>query len=486
MMFISLYTSRIILKALGVVDMGIYNIVGSIVSFLAFINNSMSISVQRFLTYEMGRNNLIALRTTFNLSVLIHVIIAAFIFIVSETFGFIFLENILNIPPERTDAAIFVFHISIITCLIGIIRVPFNAAIIAYEKMDIFAYLSITDALTALGIAYYLSNCSQDRLKAYAVLMMLSSLLILMCYIAYTYRQFKEIRFGIVWDNNLFKKLLGFATWSAMGEFAWSLTLQGVNFVLNIFYGPIANTARGISYQVQSAVIRFVSSFQTAVNPQITKRFAAEEYASLHALVYRSTCFSYYLLLIISLPLLLSMDYVLSLWLDEVPRYTTIFCRLILINCLLDTLSNLLASVVKAYGRIRNYQIIVSLILMLNLPLSYIALKCGMPVYSIYIVYAIISVALLITRLILLHTMIKFPVKEFFKKVILKLLLLTSLIVPVSLLIYIGIGSNNLPDFILTSALVVIATGVIIYILGIDKNEKEIIKKTINKIVHKQ
>ncbi len=474
MMIISLYTSRVILKALGVVDMGIYNVVGSIVTSLSFINSSMSIAVQRFLTFEMGQKNASNINKTFNMSIHIHAIIALIIIAIACTLGYLLLDT-LNIPIERADAAKYVYHISIITCSLGIIRVPFNAAIIAYERMNVYAYLSIFDAITALLIAYLLTICSSDRLELYATLHLVSTVFTSACYTAYCYRKFKDLSPRLIWDNKIFKKLIGFASWSTMGELSWVFTLQGVGFVLNIFFGPIVNTARGIAAQVQAAVMKFVSSFQTAVNPQITKRYAAKETESMYTLVFRSTNFSYYLILILSLPIILKMEYILDLWLGDYPSCTPIFCRLILINCMLDTLSNLLASVVKAYGKIRNYQFIVSFMLMLNLPLSYIVLKVGAPAYTTYIIYAAISIALLCVRLLLLKKMINFPVRRFVKTVTLKLITITCIILPLPIIAN-TLLNNNLASLIAVTAISFFCTTSVIYLIGLEKNEKTYIK----------
>ena len=480
-MAVSLYTSRVILQSLGFVDMGIYNVVGSIVIFLGFINNSMSIAVQRFLTYDMGKNDITALHSTFNTSILIHILIACVILVLAEILGFFMLESVLNIPSDRLNAAMFVFQMSIVTCCIGIVKVPYNALIIAYERMGVFAYLSILEAAISLAIAIILSNAHTDRLKLYAVLMMLSMLIVSMAYILYCRIQFKEIKFKPQYDKKTFKMLLGFASWSALGELAWGFTLQGVNFVLNAFFGPLVNTARGISYQVQSIVMRFVSSFQTAVNPQITKRYAANEKESLYSLVFRTTCFSYYLVLVLSLPLMLNIDFVLTLWLGEYPEYTKIFCILILANCLVDIISNLLASVAKAHGRIRNYQLTVSFTLAMNLPLSYIALKLGLPAYSTFIVYAFVSFALLFARLYLLKRMVDFPVKSFIKEVVLPLIYITALILPLPLAARYVMNGNEFIDFITTSAAAVISVMTIIYLFGLKKEEKNIIHNILKK-----
>lgn len=485
MMAISLYTSRVILKALGVVDMGIYNVVGSIVTFLAFINNSMSIAVQRFLTFEMGQNNLSRLNKTFNMSIYIHILIALIIIAGAGTLGYFILDT-LNIPLERIEAAKYVYNISIITCCIGVIRVPFNAAIIAYERMDIYAYLSILEVSLSLLIAFIISNYPNDRLEFYATLHLLCLIITFICYTTYSYKQFKDIKLKLIWDGNIFKRLLSFASWSALGELSWAFTLQGVNFVLNSFFGPIVNTARGIATQVQSAVMRFVSGFQTAVNPQITKRYAAQETDSMYTLVIRSTNFSYYLILILSLPIILRMDYILTLWLDKYPSYTTTFCRLILINCLLDSLSNLLASVVKAHGKIRNYQILVSFMLMLNLPLSYIILKAGLPAYSTYFIYAAISIALLIIRLLFLNKMMKFPVKEFLKKAILKLFLITSIILPIPIITNTLLHEGNFCNFIIVALVSTICTTSIIYFMGLENSEKTYVKNLIKTKIGKR
>jgi len=442
MLLVSLYTSRVVLQTLGVTDYGIYNVVGGVVALLGFVSNSMSISVQRFLSYDIGKNDIVSLNRTFNTSVIVHLFIALLIFLLGETIGLYFVTHHMNFPPERYSAAVWVFHFSLIACLFKIIQVPYNALIISYERMEIFAYLSIVEAVLNLGIVFLLTLGTFDRLVLYAILLMVVSLFVCLLYGGYCRFKIRDVKNELIFDSQCFNRLIGFASWSALGEMAWAGTLQGVNIVLNMFFGPAVNAARGISYQVLNAVNRFVQSFQMAVNPQIIKQYAAGDIMSMQKLVFRSTRFSFYLLLLLILPLILRTEYVMRLWLGEVPEYLVAFCRLILINAGLDLLSNLYATVAKAYGRIRNYQLIVSFVLFLNLPLSYLLLKLGYPPISTYWIYSLVSISLLFIRLLLIKKMVGLSISSYFREVIFPIFTVFLLSTPLPLFLNQFVGDT--------------------------------------------
>lgn len=430
MLLVSLYTSRIVLQTLGVTDYGIYNVVGGIVALLGFVSNAMSISVQRFLSYDIGKNDIESLNRTFSTAIVIHILIALLILLVGETIGLYFVSNHMNFPIDRYNAAIWVFHLSLIASFFKILQVPYNALIISYERMDIFAYLSIGEAVLNLAVVYLLRLGNIDKLTLYSLLLMIIALLVYALYYLYCRCKIKTVKFNLLFDRERFRSLIGFASWSALGEMSWAATLQGVNVVLNIFFSPVVNAARGISYQVLNAVNRFVQSFQMAVNPQIIKLYATDDIASMKTLVYRSTRFSVYLLLLLILPLLFRTEYIMKLWLGDVPEHLVLFCRLILVNALLDVLSNLHTTVAKAYGKIRNYQIIISLVLFLNLPLSYVCLRGGAPPESTYWVYSFVSILLLIIRLLIIKRMVGFSVVSYIKDVLCPISIVVILCLP--------------------------------------------------------
>lgn len=480
-MLVSLYTSRIVLNTLGAEDYGIYNVVGGMVVMFNFLNTSMAIAVQRYLSFEIGQGNFDRLKNIFSLSLIIHIVLAIGIVIFAGAIGMWLIDSQLKIPVERLSATYWVFYLAIGSCCANVIRIPYNAVIIAREKMDIYAYMSILEVLLNLCVAYMLCIGNMDKLKLYAVLICIVSWVITFFYQIYCRRKYAEVRHNFYWDKPLFKELLSFAGWSALGEIAWVMTLQGVNLVLNIFFGPIVNAARGIAYQVTGAVNRFVASFQTAVNPQLIKYYAANDTQQMFVLLFRSTSFSYYLLLFFAIPILIETNEILRFWLKNVPEYTVVFCRLAVIGAMVDTLSNLLATAAKAYGKIRFYQIWVSFLLIANLPLSYIALKLGAePEFTFYI-YIFISLVLLFVRCYLLHRMITLPIFAFLKEVIRAVLVSwVAFILPMVVCYWLSEGLVRLVMVTIVSAISIVLS---VYFIGLHSNEKQFFRKKLLNIL---
>lgn len=406
MLVISFFTSRVTLQALGIVDIGINNVVGGIVSLLTLVNSSMSLSVQRFLSFEIGKGDSESLNQLFSSAVIIHFLLGLLILFFGETLGLYFLTHYVNYPVERETAVMWVYQMAIFSSFLGIIQVPYSAIIVAYEKMFIFAYFTVLDVLIRLLLVFLLLVIPYDKLIFFSIFGAGASFTMFAINRVYFHIAFRNVRFQYSIDKEKVKSLSIFAGWSTFGEFAWAGTNQGVNILLNIFFGPAINGARGIAYQVQHVVLRFIQSYQTAMQPQIVKLYAAGELNNMQNLVYKGTCFSYYLALFFSLPIILEPNFLLWLWLGTVPEHLALFTQLVLGNVLLDMLTNLLAAAAKAYGRIGRYQMTVSCILGMNFVFSYIALHLGMPAYAVFIVYAFISLALVVTRLYLLQQMI--------------------------------------------------------------------------------
>jgi O-antigen/teichoic acid export membrane protein len=470
-MFVSLYTSRIILDVLGIDDYGIFNVVGGVVAMFGFLNASMVVAVQRFLSFEIGKDNLEQQQKIFNISLIVHIVIALIVFILAETIGLWVVKTQLTIPPDRLNAAIWVYHFAVLSTMLTIIQVPYNAAIISNEKMTIYAYIGILEVVLRLVIVYILLIGTIDKLVLYGGLTFCVSAVIMLITIIYCFKKISGIRLGFLWDKQLFKKLMSFAGWSILGESAWVFALQGVNIVLNIFFNPAINTARGISYQVTGAISRFSANFQTAVNPQIIKTYAVEDFASMNSLIFRGTRFSYYVLFLMALPIFLEIEQILGLWLVEVPPYTAIFCRLVIINALIDVLSNLLTTAVRASGKIAKYQLIVSLLLVSNFPISYLILKLGGEPQSTLYVYGIIAIILLTVRLILVNKMISFPIKGFLQKVIFPIFIvtITSSILPYA---YYLLANESILRLMLTVLISVVCVGASAFFLGMEKGER--------------
>lgn len=484
MMFVTLFTSRVVLDKLGVTDYGIYNVVGGVVAMLGFLNSSMSNAVQRYLSFEIGKNNEAGVNRIFNVSLFAHAGIAVFVFVVMEIVGVWYLNTHMNIPAERMDAANWVLQCSIFTTLFTIVQVPYNAIIISKEQMGIYAYISILEVVLKLLVVYMLAIGNFDKLKLYSVLIMVVTIGIVMIYRFYCTRKYKEAKFKFIKDWNLLKQIVGFASWNMLGELAWVFTGQGVNIILNSFFGPVVNAARGLAEQVNGAVNRFVANFQTAVNPQLIKNYASDQLGEMKTLLFRSTRFSYYLLLALSLPIILKMDFILHLWLKEVPDYTTDFCQLVLVSSLVSTLSNLLAQVARAYGKIRNYQIIVSIFLFLNFPLSYIVLKFGGSPLSTMFVNIGINAMLLFVRLRLTNRMIQMTYGSFIRNVLFPVIIVTAVALVIPLTIYFMLD-NSIISFIIVCLVSFVSVGVSTYALGMNANERLYILAAISKIITK-
>lgn len=484
MMFVTLFTSRVVLDKLGVTDYGIYNVVGGVVAMLGFLNSSMSNAVQRYLSFEIGKNNEAGVNRIFNVSLFAHAGIAVFVFVVMEIVGVWYLNTHMNIPAERMDAANWVLQCSIFTTLFTIVQVPYNAIIISKEQMGIYAYISILEVVLKLLVVYMLAIGNFDKLKLYSVLIMVVTIGIMMIYRFYCTRKYKEAKFKFIKDWNLLKQIVGFASWNMLGELAWVFTGQGVNIILNSFFGPVVNAARGLAEQVNGAVNRFVANFQTAVNPQLIKNYASDQLGEMKTLLFRSTRFSYYLLLALSLPIILKMDFILHLWLKEVPDYTTGFCQLVLVSSLVSTLSNLLAQVARAYGKIRNYQIIVSIFLFLNFPLSYIVLKFwGSPLSTMFVNIGI-NAMLLFVRLRLTNRMIQMTYGSFIRNVLFPVIIVTAGALVIPLTIYFMLD-NSIISFIIVCLVSFVSVGVSTYALGMNANERLYILAAISKIITK-
>ena len=484
MMFVTLFTSRVVLDKLGVTDYGIYNVVGGVVAMLGFLNSSMSNAVQRYLSFEIGKNNDEGVNRIFNVSLLTHAGIAAFVFIALEIAGVWYLNTHMNIPTDRMDAANWVLQCSIFTTLFTIVQVPYNAIIISKEQMGIYAYISILEVILKLLVVYMLAIGTFDKLKLYSILIMIVTIGIMMVYRFYCASKYSEAKFRFVKDWNLLQQIVSFASWNMLGELAWVFTGQGVNIILNSFFGPIVNAARGLAEQVNGAVNRFVANFQTAVNPQLIKNYASNQLEEMKRLLYRSTRFSYYLLLALSLPIILKMDFILHLWLKDVPDYTTGFCQLVLVCSLVSTLSNLLAQVARAYGKIRNYQIVVSVILFMNFPLSYIVLKMGYSPLSTMCVNIGVQGALLFIRLRLTNRMIQMTYANFIKNVLFPVITVTAAALIIPLAIYFMLDNSPI-SFVIVCLVSFVSVCLSAYGLGMNVNERKYILTTLSKLINK-
>lgn len=480
-MLVSLYTSRVILNTLGVEDYGIYNVVGGVVSMLSFLNGAMAGATQRFLSFEIGKGDFTQLRKIFNATQIIHVGIAILIFILAETIGLWFIKAYLVIPPERLEAAMWVYHFSVLSFMVSIIQVPYNATIIAHERMNVYAYVSIIEVLLKLLIVFILTWIAYDKLKLYGILHFAVMFLIAAIYRIYTRKNFEESKFEVVKDKKLYKILVSYSGWNLFGDIAAVAKGQGINIILNMSFGPVVNAARGVAMQVQGVVNSFVRNFQTAVKPQIIKSYAASKKEYMASLVIRSSKFSFYLLYILSLPIILEIDQVLKLWLKTVPDYSSIFTILVLIIVLIDSVSGPLMTAIQATGKIKVYQAIVGSLLTLILPISYILLKQGFsPEITLY-VNIVISVIALSFRLYFVRKLLLFPIELFIKEVVLKNILIVIISFSLPLIIK-KTMDPNIVRLIIICIISIMWTSIVIFFLGLDKKEKNVGVKLIENI----
>lgn len=480
-MLISLYTSRIVLNTLGISDYGIYNVVGGIVVMFSFLNSAMSASTQRFLTIEIGKDNFNGQKNVFKTSVILHLLIAVLLLILSESIGVWFINTQLNIPVERLYAANWAFQFTVLSMVFSIIGVPFNATIISHEHFRFYAYISVVEVVLRLLIVFTLQLFLFDKLILYAIFVCSVNLLIQILYYFYCKNKFEIINFGFSTEKSLYKEMSSFASWNLFGVFAGIGYNQGVNVLLNVFFSPAINAARAISFQILSAVNQVVTNFQVTVNPSIIKNYVLNDEKDRYNLVFTSSKFSYFLLLIFITPIYFRIDWVLATWLKTVPDYTISFTRLVLIDSLICSLSGPLHTLVQATGKIKVYQTVVSTTLLLNLPLSYIILKMTSLPYLTVVVAIGLSTLALVFRLVILEKMENFPILDYLKDVILKVIIVTILVIPIPLLLQ-NIISNQLCLFIVTFILSFISLIIAIWIFGINKNERRIISDYLQKL----
>lgn len=473
-MGVTLFTSRIVLNALGVQDYGVYSIVGGIVTLFSFFNSAMTSATQRFLIFDIGKNDLVQLKKTFNATLNIHITIGVLFFLLAETLGLWFVNNKLNLPLDRMSAVNWVYQFSIFTFLVGTIQVPYDALIIAREKMNVYAYMSIVEVFLKLIIVYVLVVFDIDKLIFYSFLLFLVSFISSNAHKIYCKVYFKETKYKFYYEKELYGKLISFSGWSLFGNIAGVARGQGSNILLNIFFGAVLNAAYGISMQVQSAVYIFVTNFQMAVNPQIIKQYALGNKEQLLNLIFQSAKFSYFLMLIIACPIIYNIDFILQLWLKTPPKYTSEFVVLCLINILIDCVSGPLVTGAQATGVIKWYQIIIGTFIFLCLPISYLFLKSYNDPTVIFIVIIVINSVTLLGRLLFLKFLIDLNLQSFLLKVLSKILIVTLIILLFSHYIVISM-SNPYLNFFAKSLFLTSINLMSIYFIGLNNNERNFI-----------
>ncbi len=417
MMGLSLFTSRVVLQTLGIDDFGIYNVIGGVILFFSFINSALMGASQRFLNYEMGRGNDKGVERVFSMSLTTQAVIALVIVVLAETVGLWFVYHYLQIPVGRMEAALWVFHCSVAGMAVGILQAPYYAAIIAYERMSAFAYISIVEAVLKLAIVYLLLFSPMDKLKLYALLMLCVIIVVTLSYVIYCRRHFQTTRYRFVRDGALFRRMFGFSGWSLFGSAATIGVTQGLNVLQNIFFGVVVNAAMGVAMQVNAAVTNFSTNFQTAFKPQIVKSYAADQADYLMSLVARASKISYFLMFALSLPIILCSHEVLALWLTKVPDHAAQLVCLMLVYSMVEAFSAPLWMLVQAVGTIRSYQLAVSFVFFLVLPVSYVALRLGAPPEAVVLTQLVMDVVVVFVRLYFVkHLIPAFPLRSYLRR----------------------------------------------------------------------
>lgn len=482
-MVIALYTSRLIIQRLGVSDYGIFNVVGGFVSMFTILSGALSAAISRFITYELGKGNIEKLRLIFCTGVNIQLLMSLVIIVIGEPVGIWFLNSQMNIPEGRMLAANWVFQFSLLAFVLNIISVPYNAEIIAHEKMSAYAWISILDISLKCFIVYLLAWAPYDKLISYAVLYAAEALLIRILYGSYCQHAFQECKYHFIFDKKIFKSMLSFAGWNFLGSSAGILNTQGVNLLINIFFGVTVNAARGIAVQVNSAVNQFVNSFTTAVNPQITKSYAAGNLDYVYKLICYSAKYSSFLLLYIAVPIILEAPTILKLWLGIVPDYAVIFTQLTVFSSFADfVLGNSMVTAIFASGKIRNYQITVSVIGGLVFPLTWIAYYLGMPPYATYIIYIIMYCIVVYVRVYYTKELVGMSPRLYWNKVMTRVLpvMILSFLLPIPLL---SIMNSGLIRIIMVTIISGITTTIVVAVLGLSSHERsKFYQIAINKI----
>lgn len=474
MMVISLFTSRIVLNTLGVADYGTYNVVGGVVSMFTIVTTSISSSVVRFITFELGRGNLERQKQLFTTMILVMLVISLVMFIIIELVGVWFLNAHMNIPAERMSAANFVLQCSILSFIISLNYAPYNATIIAHERFGIYAYTTIIEAVLKLGVVFLLYVSTFDKLKTYALLLLIVGMFLPTFFFVYCRRNFKECRFKFVYDKNDIKQFASFSGWSFFTNASWVLNTQGINLLINIFFGVTINAARGIASQVDSAVTNFVYNFTNALNPQITKSYASGDFDYLHKLIYASARYSSYLMLFCLIPIGIETHKILLLWLNQVPDYSVPFVRFTLLSSLMVALSNSLSVAQNSTGKIRKYSIVTSIFTFSIFPLTFIAFKLGYSPTSTFIINFAIYFILAFVKVFLVSKYIDLSVSKYIREVICPVAIVTffSSLIPLFFFMTQPESVLRLLEVLFFSILSII---VCVYVLGMEKGEKEIL-----------
>lgn len=484
-LFANLYITRAVLKTLGVMDYGIYNVVAGFVSLFSFLNTSMSIGIQRFYNFEKGNGNLQSQSSVYNSALVIQLIIGVATLVLLESFGVWYVNNVMVVPEERLFVTNCVFQFSAISLFLVIMQVPYSAAVMAYERMNFYAMVGVVDVLFRLVVVISLPYVSFDKLVYYGGLIAFVSFIDIICYYTYVRKKIPSLLVNFHGDKRFFRPMLSFSLWNLLDMFAFTMKGQGVNVLLNGFFGPVVNAARGVAAQIMAAIQGFSTNIVTAFRPQLVESYARGEYRRTSALMFAMSKISFGLLYILSLPVLLEIDYVLNVWLDgNVPQYTSIFTRLVLVDMLVNSLNTPLSQVVQAVGKLKLYQLVRSAVVLLILPVSWYALKLGANPTVVFVVCVTISVINQPISMCLLHRIYAYKYNDYLCQVLVPCVLLILFSFPIPFIILQCI-SQGIFRFFLVGGVSVITCILLFYWILLSKEQRVklclIIKKRIVK-----
>ncbi len=486
LMGVTLYSSRIILKALGVVDFGIYNVVGGVVTMLGFLSSSLGGATSRFITFELGRGSEGDVGKVFRCAVTVHYIMAIIAFVLAETVGLWFVMEKMVIPANRMTAAFWVYQCSVVTFIVSILSVPYNALIIAHERMNAFAYISIFEALAKLAVVVLLLWINSDRLILYAALILVVQVVIRILYSVYCNRHFTESSARWLWNKELSRRIAVYAGWTTNGYLAIVGYTQGINILLNLFFGPMVNAARGVAVQVQSAVSQFFGNFQMAVRPQITKLYAQGDMQYMHTLILNSSRYSFYLILLVALPIFINTEYILQLWLSEVPEHTVAFTRLMILSCMNEAFKGPTIMAIHATGDIKKFQIIEGTLLLTVVPVAYFFLKYAhISSEMVFVVYLIIETITQLVRVWIVYPRVQLAKRKYLTDVLIPAFKVTIPIIAIGFILYRYCATSSFVGLIGNSLLCALSTLLILFFVGLRKHERLMLIEKAKCFIHK-
>lgn len=469
-MVIALFTSRVLLQALGISDYGLYNVVGGVVSLFSFLMSSMASATQRFLSFELGRGDHNTLSDVFSMSLTTHILIALVVLVLSETIGLWFLNTYIQVPEGRLFAANFIYQFIVLSLCLNIIIVPYSACVITHEDMNIYAYISIFDSVAKLIVAYLLYISMFDRLCLYGVLLCVITVLDFIFYYSVCRKKYQESKYRYFFDKKLFLRIFSFSGWTVLGQMSVVGASHGTSILLNIYHSVVYNAALGIANQVNGALNGLVSNFQTAFQPQITKSYSSEEYDYMYKLIYNASKISFFLLFLVSIPVIINIDWLLAIWLKDVPPSTNVFCILFLTSSLLNSIGGPLWMSIFATGNIKTYQIFIFIAYALSLLGVFLAFMFGAGPEIGVAINALISVVILLIRLIFVK--IRLPIfswRHYLKSVFFPI----SACVSIVLFVYFMISSFNLIENKILLTLIICLTSILsVLYIGLSKEEK--------------